>query len=140
MRFTEIAIMIPVPNPSDDRLKAYVSVVLDRRLAIRDMKIIEKPTGDLFLAMPSRKHEIVCELCHRKSLPCSNFCGGCGIPFTDEVRMPAGSRGRNGHSDIVFPVDQDARAEWQAPIMSFYYRLLRRPDIAYGAWSRTCPA
>jgi stage V sporulation protein G len=52
MRITEVKVF-PV---NEDRLKAYVSITLDSSFVIRDLKVIQGPTG-LFVAMPSKKRK-----------------------------------------------------------------------------------
>ena len=53
MEITSVKITI-VPN--DERLKAYVSIVLDDCFVVHDLKVIH--TNDkLFVAMPSKKHK-----------------------------------------------------------------------------------
>ncbi|NDF14110.1 septation regulator SpoVG [bacterium] len=50
MEITEVKVF-PV---SEEKLKAYVTIVLDECFVIRDLKIINGATG-LFVAMPSKK-------------------------------------------------------------------------------------
>ncbi len=52
MNITEVKVY-PVRKP-DDKLKAFVTIILDECFVIRDMKVINGNTG-LFIAMPSRK-------------------------------------------------------------------------------------
>lgn len=52
MKITEVKVF-PV---NEDRLKAYVSVTIDSVFVIRDLKVIQGPTG-LFVAMPSKKRK-----------------------------------------------------------------------------------
>lgn len=52
MEITEVKVY-PV-RKLDDKLKAFVTIVLDDCFVIRDLKIINGNTG-LFVAMPSRK-------------------------------------------------------------------------------------
>jgi len=52
MKITEVKV-IPV---NEERLKAYVSITLDGCFVIRDIKIINGPSG-LFIAMPSKKRK-----------------------------------------------------------------------------------
>lgn len=53
MNVTEIRIRKLYDDP---RLKALVSVTIDRDLAVHDIKVIQGP-GRLFVAMPSRRDE-----------------------------------------------------------------------------------
>jgi stage V sporulation protein G len=50
VEITEVKIF-PV---SEDKLKAYVTIILDSCFVIRDLKVINGATG-LFVAMPSKK-------------------------------------------------------------------------------------
>ncbi len=52
MKITEVKIF-PV---NEERLKAYVSLTLDACFVIRDLKVIQGPSG-LFVAMPSKKRK-----------------------------------------------------------------------------------
>lgn len=52
MDITEVKVF-PV---NEDRLKAYVSITIDACFVVRDLKIIEGPSG-LFVAMPSKKRK-----------------------------------------------------------------------------------
>ncbi|RYZ79180.1 MAG: septation regulator SpoVG [Proteobacteria bacterium] len=52
MKITEVKVF-PV---NEDRLKAYVSITLDASFVVRDLKVIQGPSG-LFVAMPSKKRK-----------------------------------------------------------------------------------
>lgn len=52
MKITEVKIF---PS-NEDRLKAYVTITIDGCFVIRDLKIIQGPSG-LFVAMPSKKRK-----------------------------------------------------------------------------------
>jgi stage V sporulation protein G len=52
MEITEVKVF-PV---NEERLKAYVSITIDNCFVVRDLKIIEGPSG-LFVAMPSKKRK-----------------------------------------------------------------------------------
>lgn len=52
MKITEVKVF-PV---NEDRLKAYIAITLDDCFVIRDLKIIQGPSG-LFVAMPSKKRK-----------------------------------------------------------------------------------
>lgn len=52
MHITDIRVF-PV---EEDRLKAYVTITLDRCFVVRDLKVIQGPTG-LFVAMPAKKRK-----------------------------------------------------------------------------------
>lgn len=50
MNITDVKILLV----NEERLKAYVSIVIDNCFVIKDLKIIQGPSG-LFVAMPSKK-------------------------------------------------------------------------------------
>ena len=52
MKITEVRVF-PV---NEERLKAYVSITFDNSFVVRDVKIINGPSG-LFVAMPSKKRK-----------------------------------------------------------------------------------
>ncbi len=52
MDITEVKVF-PV---SEDKLKAYITIVLDNCFVVRDLKIISGTTG-LFVAMPSKRRK-----------------------------------------------------------------------------------
>ena len=52
MKITEVKVF-PV---NEDRLKAYVAITFESCFVVRDLKIIQGPSG-LFVAMPSKKRK-----------------------------------------------------------------------------------
>lgn len=52
MKITEVKVFAV----NEDRLKAYVSITIDACFVIRDLKVIQGPSG-LFVAMPSKKRK-----------------------------------------------------------------------------------
>jgi stage V sporulation protein G len=52
MKITEVKIFAV----NEDRLKAYVSITFENCFVVRDLKIIQGPSG-LFVAMPSKKRK-----------------------------------------------------------------------------------
>lgn len=52
MNITEVKVF-PV---NEERLKAYISITFDDSFVVRDIKIIQGPSG-LFVAMPSKKRK-----------------------------------------------------------------------------------
>lgn len=52
MKITEVKVF-PV---NEDRLKAYVTITIDDCFVVRDLKVIQGPSG-LFVAMPSKKRK-----------------------------------------------------------------------------------
>ena len=65
MEITEVKVF-PV---TEEKLKAFVSVVFDRCFMVNDIKVIQGKDG-LFISMPSRKHqEAICNLARALSNP-----------------------------------------------------------------------
>jgi stage V sporulation protein G len=52
MEITEIKVF-PV---NEEKLKAYITIILDNCFVVRDLKVIQGTTG-LFVAMPSKKRK-----------------------------------------------------------------------------------
>lgn len=52
MNITEVKIFLT----NEERLKAYVTITIENSFVIRDLKIIQGPSG-LFIAMPSKKRK-----------------------------------------------------------------------------------
>lgn len=52
MNITEVKIF----SVNEDKLKAYVTITIDSCFVVRDIKIIQGPSG-LFVAMPSKKRK-----------------------------------------------------------------------------------
>jgi stage V sporulation protein G len=52
MKITEVKVFAV----NEDRLKAYVSITIDGAFVVRDLKVIQGPSG-LFVAMPSKKRK-----------------------------------------------------------------------------------
>jgi stage V sporulation protein G len=52
MEITEVKIF----HVNEDKLKAYVTIVLDACFVVRDLKVIQG-TGGLFVAMPAKKRK-----------------------------------------------------------------------------------
>ena len=52
MEITDVKVF-PV---NEERLKAYVTIVLDNAFLVRDLKVIQGPNG-IFVAMPSKKRK-----------------------------------------------------------------------------------
>ena len=52
MELTEVKVFLV----NEDKLKAYVTIVIDNCFVVRDLKVINGNTG-LFIAMPSKKRK-----------------------------------------------------------------------------------
>jgi stage V sporulation protein G len=77
---------------TEDKLKAFVSVTLNRSIVIRGIKIIEGRER-LFVAMPSR-------------------------PKTD-----------GSFQDIVHPINQATRQDFEDRVLSVYYEVLEDQEV-----------
>jgi stage V sporulation protein G len=54
--FSMVITEVKVFPVNEERLKAYVSITIDNAFVVRDLKIIQGPSG-LFVAMPSKKRK-----------------------------------------------------------------------------------
>ena len=59
MNITEIHVRMH----SRGKLRAFASITIDHWLVVRGLKVIEKATGDLFVAMPTRE-DTGKDICH----------------------------------------------------------------------------
>lgn len=117
MNITEIRINL-VGGPTD-RVKAFSTVTLDGVFVIRDLKVIEGPSG-LFLAMPSRKLADRCPRCATKNHLRARYCNQCGGKL-NENRAPRDPQGRAKlHADVAHPINADCRELIQTSVINAY--------------------
>lgn len=102
-----------------DKLQAYATVTLGGEFVIRDIKIIEGPTG-AFMAMPSRKITDRCGRCGTKNHLRARHCNDCGAGL-DPNRGLRDPRGRQKlHADVAHPINQQCRELLQQKILAAY--------------------
>lgn len=112
-----------------DKLRAFASMTIENCLVIRDIKVIEGPTG-LFVAMPSRKLMDRCPECGAKNPLRARFCNECACP----LEVERGDRDLRGkprlYADITHPIHQAARDRVQGAILAAYRAELERSQLA----------
>ena len=102
-----------------DKLRAFASLTVDRCVVVRDIKVIEGPSG-LFVAMPSRKLMDRCFDCGGKNHLRARYCNDCGARLEEE-RGDSDVRGRPRlYADIAHPIHQAARDFVQGAILTAY--------------------
>jgi len=117
MEITEVRIKL-IGN-SGDRLRAFCSVTFDGDFVVRDLKIIEGPSGP-FVAMPSRKLADRCPQCQHKNELRSRYCCHCGAKLPEE-RVPTDRAGRSKlHADIAHPINSACRERIQKKVVEAY--------------------
>ena len=126
MTITEVRITLADDaSAGNERLGAYVSIVIDNAFVVRDLKVIDG-FGGAFVAMPSRKLTDRCRNCGAKNHLLARFCNDCGCRL-DEGRAPLGDDGRPKlHSDIAHPINVVCRRVIQDTVLAAYDEKVRR--------------
>lgn len=118
--FSDIRIT-PVTNQG--RLKAFVVVVIDRRWIVKDMKIIEKATGELFVSMPNKMCSANCAACKSKNPIRARYCNFCGgkLEPVESIDVDGTSQ---VYLDIMHPLNNETRLACNRLIIDEYYRAI----------------
>ncbi|MDD4888980.1 MAG: SpoVG family protein, partial [Phycisphaerae bacterium] len=117
MDISEVRIKL-VDRPND-RLKAFCTITFDREFVVRDVKIIEGPTG-YFVAMPSRKLTDHCPKCGAKNHLRANFCNECGGRLAPDRSM-VDPKGRSKlHADMAHPINMACRERIERAVVQAY--------------------
>jgi stage V sporulation protein G len=116
VEITEVRVKL-IEN-SDDRLQAFCSVTFDDCFVVRDLKIIEGPSG-LFVAMPSRKMTAYCPCCHGKNHSRAAYCNQCGEQQQDTGNCNADLRGKL-YTDVAHPINAEFRERIQEKVIQQY--------------------
>jgi stage V sporulation protein G len=120
-------IRVKLVDQTQERLKAFCTVTINREFVIRDVKVIEGPRGP-FVAMPSRKVMDRCASCGGKNHLRSNHCNDCGRQLPED-RAPRDDRGRARlHIDVAHPINQDCRSFMEGRILAAYNAELERAE------------
>ncbi len=119
LRASEVRIKLMEMN--NDRLLAFVSVIINDVLVIRDMKLIEGDAG-IFLSMPSRKLTDHCPVCNSRNHWRANFCNQCGRELgTNRVPLDANGKKKKLHADIVHPTRSAGREFLEIVVKRAYW-------------------
>ena len=116
MEITEIRVKLVEDN--SERLKAFCSVTFDGMFVVRDVKVIEGPTGP-FVAMPSRKLTDRCQRCSAKNHLRARYCGNCGTRLKENRTATRGGRVKL-HTDIAHPIHSECRKWLQEAVVEAY--------------------
>lgn len=125
MEITEARVILK--DSPDKKLKAYATVTFDNAFVVRNIKVIEGPTG-LFIAMPSRKVKQSCPKCNFKNEVRSKYCNQCGaqLPMTPVMSRSLFQENtpeaQLEHKDIAHPITQAFREYLQKKILDEYER------------------
>ena len=95
MEITEIKVF-PV---NEEKLKAYVTIVLDGCFVVRDLKVMSGTTG-LFVAMPSKKRKdgTYKDIAHPLNKPTRTAMEAKVLQaYLDEIKNPSSGHGGGGH-------------------------------------------
>lgn len=113
---TDVAIQLA----QDGNVVAYGSITLGHEWALRKVRVIKRPDGSLFVAMPSEEETTRCPGCVFGNRLSALFCNRCGVklPTTDVRRF----------RDLAFPVSPAVRESAEAVILAEYARLSRTVD------------
>ena len=124
MKVTEVTINLIELRDDRDKLRAYVSFVLDGQFVVHDCKVVEASPGRLIVCMPNRKSTTKCMHCHIRYPVTDGYCGRCGsesVPFEERIQELRRPNGRlELHRDILHPLDIDFRVMIERAILDRY--------------------
>ncbi len=131
MEITNVGVRL-IPG-SRDRLKAFCTITFDDEFVVRDLKVVEGPSG-LFVAMPSRKRMSRCSRCSHKNEVRSHFCNGCGAALPPERVERTQNNGKPGsHTDIAHPINSECRERVQHTVLEAFQRQLEEHEARRAA-------
>jgi len=113
MDVTEVRVNLTDEN--SDRLMAFCSITFDDMFVVRDIKIIDGPTGP-FVAMPSRRLMSHCPSCKNKNHLKSNYCSECGRRLPEHKSAGESQQSRL-YADIAHPINAECRELIQRSIL-----------------------
>ena len=122
MEITEVKIFLK--DSPDKKLRAYATVTFDNAFVVRNIKVIEGPSG-LFIAMPSRKIKQPCPKCNFKNELRSKYCNQCGAQLPQQqnsrsVTIEPVNITQLEHKDIAHPITQSFRDYLQKRVLDGY--------------------
>jgi stage V sporulation protein G len=124
-------VRIKLVEDSQERLRAFCSITIDRSFVVRDLKIINGTKGP-FVAMPSRKLTDRCGNCGTKNCLRAEFCNQCGRELPSH-RAEKGPDGRAKlYADIAHPINSSTRESIQERVLvAFEQELLLADQPGY---------
>ena len=112
-------------DPPDDRVKAYVTIILDGELRINNAKLVLMNSGSLRVSMPSRKVMGRCPGCTVRNHLLARFCNECGKPLNDMRMPPPRADGSYDlYHDVAHPITFRLRAEIESAVLAMYHQML----------------
>ena len=130
MNITEVSIKLV--GGGAERLLAFCSITIDDAFVVRDLKLIDGPSGP-FIAMPSRKLASHCGTCRTKNPLRSNFCNQCGSRLAVAAGGTRPDDGRQRlYADIAHPINASCRDLIQRRVLTEYEtELVRAREPGY---------
>ncbi len=125
MHITEVRIKLSQPDPFNDILLGYATVVLENELVLTDIKLLRGPERD-FIAMPARKIADKCPQCMTRNYVTAAFCNKCGIAL-DSKRWP---REQPVYQDICFPITREFRHAIEEAVWIEYNRIINLTEVS----------
>ena len=118
MEITEVRIKLVGDNP-EDRLRAFCSVTFDDAFVVRDLRIIEGPSGP-FVSMPSRRITVHCSQCGCKNHLRAVYCNQCGAECTNSAPIRDGEGRTKLYADISHPINAACRDMIQERVLAAF--------------------
>jgi len=118
MLITELNIRTVLSN--EDGVLAYVHLVLDDQLALKDLRLIRKPDQSLLLVMPNRPKTQRCPGCNARNSIIHRFCHKCAelLPAIQDDQP---------FVDVAHPINRTFRQYLEQQIIN-QYRQQVSPD------------
>lgn len=120
MEITEVKIFLK--DSPDKKLRAYATVTFDNAFVVRNIKVIEGPSG-LFIAMPSRKMKQPCPNCSFRNEVRSKYCNQCGSALPQASRpitVDSIISSHLEHKDVAHPITQSFRDYLEKRVLDGY--------------------
>ncbi len=121
MNITEIQLRLITP-PSPEGVLAYVHLVLDSQLALKDIRLIDRPGRTPLLCMPTRPRTTKCTSCRTKNPLNHQKCHRCGttIPKTEDMEI---------FQDVAHPITREFRQYLEEQVMNEFRRLSQSSTV-----------
>ena len=116
MEVSEVVVKLANPQPASDGLVAYVNLVLDGCLAVKDIRLI-RVHHRYIVCMPSKDKTERCPKCNAKNSLVHKFCHGCG---EKRERNIDGEMRDSLRVDQVHPINSAFRAYLEDKVVAEY--------------------
>lgn len=114
MLITEVQVRVLTP-PSPEGVLAYVHIVFDGQLALKDIRLIDRPGRDPLLCMPTRPKAVKCLACRTKNPLNHQKCHRCGQPIPRQEG--------DIFQDVAHPITREFRNYLEEQVLREYGRL-----------------